>query len=40
MIKFIITAILILVGFICKIMVSENKNTASVATVTELILKK
>ncbi|MEO8535413.1 MAG: hypothetical protein ABI441_16770 [Flavobacterium sp.] len=40
MIKFIVTAILILVGFICKVMVLDTKNAASVRTVTELISKK
>jgi hypothetical protein len=40
MIKFIVTAILILVGFVCKMMTLENKNTVSVSTLTELILKK
>ncbi|MDX6190975.1 MULTISPECIES: hypothetical protein [Flavobacterium] len=39
MIKFIVTAILILVGFICKVMTIENKNTVSVSALTELIIK-
>jgi hypothetical protein len=40
MIKFIVTAILILAGFFCKIMTLENKNASSVRTVTEIILKQ
>ncbi|WP_255667660.1 hypothetical protein [Flavobacterium sp. ENC] len=40
MIKFIVTAILILVGFVCKIMTIESKNEVSVSTLTEVILKK
>lgn len=40
MIKFIVTAILILVGFVCKIMTIESKNKVTAPTLTELILKK
>ncbi|WP_262486754.1 hypothetical protein [Flavobacterium reichenbachii] len=40
MIKFIVTAILILAGFLCKITTLENRNTVSVRTVTEIILKQ
>ncbi|MEO6176552.1 MAG: hypothetical protein ABIP27_15490 [Flavobacterium circumlabens] len=40
MIKFIVTALLILVGFVCKMMSFESKNEVAVPTLTELILKK
>ncbi|WP_264531995.1 hypothetical protein [Flavobacterium sp. N502540] len=40
MIKFVVTVILILIGFICKVMIIEIKNTVSASALTELILKR